>query len=132
MTNLNCVVIEGRLVRDASEGKRTSQDGETSYGSFTIAVNKSKKENGEWVDQASFVDVKGFGKAYERAVPKMNKGSMVRIVGSLEQEKWTSKDGQKMSKVVVVAEKFFTEHSKGDGGQGQQGQAAPFKEDFPF
>lgn len=55
MTNLNNVVLEGRLVRDASEGYKTSK-------------------SGEYKTEASFIDCKGFGSRYNYAVPKMTKG----------------------------------------------------------
>lgn len=136
MTDLNEVIIEGRLVHDAEAGMKLSQDGQTAYGTFTIAVNKSKKENGEWVDYASFFDVKGFGKTYQNAVPKMTKGSQVTVVGSLEQEKWTSKDGQNKSKVVVLANRIISRSKPSNGQSAQQAPAQSkseeFQEDFPF
>ncbi len=82
MTNLNNVVLEGRFVRDASEGYKVSKSGDSCYGEFTIAVNRSSKDkNGEWKDEASYIDCKGFGKRYDYAVPKMTKGTMVRVIG---------------------------------------------------
>ena len=144
MTNLNNVVIEGRLCRDASEGVRMSNNSETVYGTFSIAVSKSKKQNGNWVEETYYFDVKGFGKRYESAVPHMVKGSLVRIVGTLSQERW-EKDGQKMSRVVINAEQFYPTYQKlADGGQPkfepknntQQGatEEQGFQEDntFPF
>lgn len=132
--NINVIVLEGRLARDASEGYKKSADGQTAYGSFTIAVNRSKKVDGQWVEQASFVDCKGFGKQYDYAVPRMTKGSMVRVVGHLEQDKWTGKDGQQKSKIVVVVEQFSTDYKK--DGQGQSEQApqpsGEFEENLPF
>lgn len=135
MTNLNNVVIEGRLVHDAKDGYKQGANG-TAYGSFTIAVNRSEKgQDGQWKDEASFIDCKGFGKGYDYAVPRMGKGSMVRLVGSLRQEKWQNKEGKNMSKIVVVVDKFFTEWKKPEG-QGQAEQQAPqaegFAEDLPF
>ena len=143
MTNLNTVVIEGRLCRDASEGVRMSNNSDTVYGTFSIAVTKSKKQNGQWVDETSYFDVKGFGKRYESAVPHMTKGSLVKIVGTLSQERW-EKDGQKISRVVINAEQFFPTYKKQEGNsQGSTPQFEPktettepqvFPEDnnFPF
>ena len=133
--NLNQVVIEGRLVHDAKDGYKQGANG-TAYGSFTIAVSRSEKgQDGQWKDETSFIDVKGFGKGYDYAVPRMTKGSVIRLTGSLRQEKWQSKDGKNMSKIVVVADKFYPEWKKQEG-QGKAEQQAPqadgFAEDLPF
>lgn len=140
MTNLNQVVVEGRLVHDASQGYKQSASG-TAYGSFTIAVDRSEKgSDGQWKNETSFIDCKGFGKGYDFAVPRMTKGSVVRIVGSLKQEKWQNKEGKNMSKIVVVCDKFYTERKKQEGESQPQTQAAQgetpsgddFPEDLPF
>ncbi len=82
MTNLNSVVLEGRLVKDASTGCKVVNGGEKVFGEFTIAVNRSSKDkNGEWKDEVSYIDCKGFGQRYNYAVPKMTKGTLVRLVG---------------------------------------------------
>lgn len=138
MNNLNVVVLEGRLVRDASEGYKTGKSG-TPYGEFTIAVNESRKVDGEWKDETSYIDCKGFGKGYDYAVPRMTKGSLVRVIGKIKQERWTSSDGTKKSRVVVECDRYFTEaRSAGDARQDtppsqQQGNGASgFEEDIPF
>lgn len=141
MTNLNSVVLQGNLTRDASEGMRQSSGG-VAFGSFTIAVNKSVKNGDEWEDKTSFVKVKGFGKGYENAVKHMTKGSSVIVEGTLEQESW-EKDGQKRSELVVIADRFYPTYKK--GGDGNSNNSAPrftpvnnqsnsegFQEDFPF
>lgn len=141
MTNLNSVVLQGNLTRDASEGMRQSSGG-VAFGSFTIAVNKSVKNGDEWEDKTTFVKVKGFGKGYENAVKHMTKGSSVIVEGTLEQESW-EKDGQKRSELVVIADRFYPTYKK--GGDGNSNNSAPrftpvnnqsnsegFQEDFPF
>lgn len=141
MTNLNSVVLQGNLTKDASEGMRQSSGG-VAFGSFTIAVNKSVKNGDEWEDKTSFVKVKGFGKGYENAVKHMTKGSSVIVEGTLEQESW-EKDGQKRSELVVIADRFYPTYKKGGGGNSNNGapkftpvnnqsNSEGFQEDFPF
>lgn len=141
MTNLNSVVVQGNLTRDASEGMRRSEATGTAFGSFTIAVNKSVKDGDNWTDRTSFFKVKGFGKSYENAVKHMTKGSSVIVEGSLEQECW-EKDGQKRSEVTIVADRIYPTYKKG-GDSASNGGAPKFKptsnknendfqEDFPF
>lgn len=114
MTNLNVVVLEGRLVRDAQDGYRMSNDGQTPYGEFTIAVNESRKTGDQWEDKASFIDCKGFGRRYDSAVRNMTKGAMVRVVGRLKQDSWTNSKGEKRSKLYVSVDEY---HFDMYGGQ---------------
>lgn len=130
MTDLNSVILRGRLVRDAGEGMKTSASG-VAWGSFTIVCNKGEKQqDGTWKDVGHFFDVKAFGKFYEKCVPHMTKGSVVVIKGSLSQETW-EKDGKKNSKIVVIADEIFPtfSHNKNESGRSESGTAR--KEDFP-
>jgi len=136
MTNVNHVILQGNLTKDASDGMRQSGNG-TSYGSFTIAVSKSVKgADGKWENKTSFIECKGFGKSYENAVKHMTKGSSVTVEGILEQQTW-EKEGQKMSKVVVIADKYYPTYKKDSGNNpGKAQNSAPktdeFPEDLPF
>ena len=141
MTNLNSVVVQGNLTKDASDGMRTSESSGVAFGSFTIAVNKSVKNGDNWEDKTSFIKVKGFGKGYENAVKHMTKGSSVIIEGTLEQEVW-EKDGQKRSELVVIADRFYPTYKKGEGNNSggapkftpanNQSNNDGFPEDMPF
>lgn len=139
MTNLNSVIIQGRLTKDATEDLRQSDNG-TSYGSFTLVVDKSVKKGDEFETQSSFIKCKGFGKSYENSAKHMTKGSMCTVEGHLEQQSW-EKDGQKRSEIVVIVEKFFPTYKKNDDGK-TDGKAPrfikksnnedSFPEDLPF
>lgn len=140
MTNLNSVVVQGNLTKDASDGMRRSEASGVAFGSFTIAVNKSVKNGEEWADKTSFIKIKGFGKGYENAIKHLTKGSSVIIEGSLEQESW-EKDGQKHSEIVVIADRIYPTYKKGEGNNGggapkfepaPQSSGENFPEDFPF
>lgn len=141
MNNLNRVVIEGNLVRDV-DVKYGATSG-MAFGSFTIAVNGSKKENGEWVESASFVDCKAFGKRFESCAPHMKKGTKVTVDGHIGTDSWTGKDGQKKSKLVVECDMVYPTWQKREeigGYQAATKAPAPqtqsaqeeFPEDLPF
>ena len=141
MNNLNRVVLEGNLVRDV-DVKYGAASG-TAFGSFTIAVNGSKKVNGEWAESASYVDCKAFGKRFESCAPHMKKGTKVIVDGRISTDSWTGKDGQKKSKLVVECDMVYPTWQKREEAGGWQSapkapaQQAPeaqeeFPEDFPF
>jgi single-strand DNA-binding protein len=100
MTDLNVVVMTGRLTRDA-ELKYTA--GGTPVTKFSIAVNRRRKVNDQWEDEANFFDVALWGKQGETLSQYLVKGKQVGIAGELRQERW-EKDGQNRSRVEVVAE----------------------------
>lgn len=138
MTNVNVVVVQGNLTKDASEGMRRGAN-DTAFGSFTIAVNKSVKEGDSWKDKPSYIRVKGFGRNYENSLKWMTKGSSVIVEGSLEQDVW-EKDGQKHSEIIIIADRIYPTYKKGEGNNGggnNAPQSAPqndegFQEDLPF
>lgn len=66
--------------------------------SFGVAVNRKKGDE----EVTSFFDVTAFGTLAEH-VAELPKGCRVIVVGRLEQSTW-EKDGEKRSKVAVVAD----------------------------
>ena len=138
MTNLNSVIVQGNLTRDATDDMKFRQNN-TAFGTFTLAVSRSYKEGDEWKDHTSFFKVKGFGKGYENATKHMTKGSSVTVEGHLEQECW-EKDGQKRSEVVIIADKIYPTYKKNSEGGSGTPKAEPakaqnnngFQEVFPF
>jgi single-strand DNA-binding protein len=94
------MVVTGRLTRDA-ELKYIPAG--TAVASFCIATDEKVKKGSEYVDEASFWDVKMWGKKAESVSQYLTKGKLVTVFGSVRIEKW-EKDGQQHSKVVVTAE----------------------------
>lgn len=111
MTDINTVVLVGRLTRDA-ELKYTK--GGTAVMSFSIAVNKSKKEGDQWKDEGHFFDCSMFGKRAESLNQYLTKGMQIAISGSLEQQRWESKDGPRSKVSVVVEELSMLGGKKGE------------------
>ncbi|MBR3814854.1 MAG: single-stranded DNA-binding protein [Spirochaetaceae bacterium] len=99
MNDLNQVMIIGRLTRDA-ELKYTA--GGFAIASFSIAVNRRRKNGEQWVDEVSYFDVSLFGKSAENLNQYLIKGKQVGIQGELRQDRW-EQDGQTRSKVFIVA-----------------------------
>lgn len=103
MTDINNVVLVGRLVKDGTENQFRYVGNNTAVMNFSIAVNKSKKQaDGSYASSVSFIDCTIFGKTAENMKQYFRKGGKVAIAGSLEQQTWTNKDGSKGSKLVVI------------------------------
>lgn len=102
MTNLNSLIIEGNVVKNA-EVKDTS--GGFQLATFSIAVNRyHKKEDGTYDQETSYFDVEAWGEVAKAVKEKAFKGSGVRIVGRLKQNRWQDSAGKTQSKVSVIAE----------------------------
>lgn len=113
-TDINSVVIVGRLTRDA-ELKYTQ--GGMAIASFSIAVNRNRRDGDQWVEEVNFFDVSLFGKGAESRNQYLKKGVQVAIQGSLRQDKW-EKDGQRHSKVGIVANSVELLGGRSQGGGG--------------
>ena len=126
MTDINSVVIVGRLTREA-ELKYTNSG--TAVSKFSIAVNRKKRSGDSWEDEASFFDCTLFGKIAEALNQYLNKGKQVAIDGELRQSRW-EQDGQSRSKVEIIvnniqllgSNKGGSESSRDSSGNYQQSQ----------
>ena len=98
-TDLNSVVLVGRLTRDA---ELTYLQSGSAVAKFSIAVNRAVKNGEQWVDEASYFDISLYGKQAESLKQFLLKGKQIGVQGSLKQDRW-EKDGQKFSKVSVIA-----------------------------
>ena len=101
MNNLNSILIEGNLVRDAET--RTTPKG-TTVSTFQIASNRFYKQDSGLEKEVSFFNVQAWTKLAEIVGNHGRKGRGVRIVGRLKQERWQGSDGKAQSKIIIVAE----------------------------
>lgn len=107
MNDTNKAILIGRLTRDlgSSEYDIGYLPNGTAKGSFSIAVNSSKKQaDGSYSDEASFFEVIFFGKLVETLKPYMTKGKQVAVEGHLKQERWKDQQGNNRSRVVILAD----------------------------
>ncbi len=79
MTDINNTVLVGRLTKDI-EIKYTNSG--AAIGNLSIAVNRSRKQDDQRVDEASFFDVKIYGKTAESLRPYLTKGNGRAVGGS--------------------------------------------------
>jgi single-strand DNA-binding protein len=100
---INRVILTGRLT--ANPESRALPSG-MPVAVFSIAVNrKYKDKGGSWQEESFFFDVETFGQLAERVGKQLSKGDQVLIEGSLRQDRWEDKNGEKRSKVKIVAER---------------------------
>lgn len=113
MASYNRVVLMGNLTRDPE--LRYIPSG-TAVSEIGLAVNDRVKKGDQWVDEVTFVDVTLWGRTAEVANEYLSKGSSILIEGRLKLDSW-EKEGQKRSKLRVVADKMQMVGGRGGGGK---------------
>ncbi len=102
MASLNRVVLIGNLTRDPE--MRSTPSG-ASVSNFGLAVNRRwTNRQGERVDQVDYFNIVVWAKLAELCTDYLSKGSPVAVEGRVQSRSWETDDGQKRSKVDVVAE----------------------------
>jgi single-strand DNA-binding protein len=105
MANGNTVTLVGNITRDP-ELRFTNTGQATS--SFGLAVNRrwQNRQTQEWEEATSFFDVVCWREMAENAAESLAKGARVIVTGRLDQRSWETPDGDKRSKVEVVADEI--------------------------
>lgn len=139
MASYNHVTLVGNLTRDP-ELRYTP--GGVAVCDLSLAVNRKwKSGSGEQKEEVGFFEIVAWGKTAEVAAQYLKKGRPVLIGGRLQQDRWETEDGQKRSKIKVVAEQIQFLGSNQDGGGSGGGsrqhkeQSNPWDgpgEDIPF
>ncbi len=139
--SINRVVITGNLTRDPELRATGSGMAVLKLG---IAVNDRRKnqQSGEWEDVPNFFDVTVFGQRGESLSRFLSKGSKVAIEGKLRWSQWETAEGDKRSKVEIIADDIEFMSSRNDSGHGGGGGydspapskkvETPFEDDIPF
>lgn len=109
-------MIMGNVTRDIE--LRATPKG-TSVADIGLACNRVRMgENGQKIEEVTFVDVTLWGRQAEIAAQYLGKGKPVFIEGRLQMDTWTDKEtGKQRSKLKVVGEGMQLLGSPG-GGQG--------------
>lgn len=99
--SINQVFIMGNLTRDPELRSTTSGQ---EVASFSLALNRSYKgKNDEWQEATDYVDVTAWGNLAGKVKSYLKQGGRALVEGRLQNNQWTDNDGQKRSKMEVVA-----------------------------
>jgi single-strand DNA-binding protein len=119
--SFNQVILMGNLTRDPE--LRQTPNGH-SVASFGLALNRSYKgADGNWQEATDFVDIVAWGPLGERVAQYLSKGRPCLVNGRIQSRSW-EQDGQKRSKIEVVAQDVTFLGGPG-GGNNDGGGSAP-------
>jgi len=137
MANDNSVSVTGNATRDPE--LRFTPSGQA-VATFGIAVNRrwQNRQTQEWEEKVSFFDVTCWAQMAENVAESIQKGTRVLVTGRLDQRSWETNDGEKRSKIEIVADEIAPSlryatagvtknERRGDfeGGGGGGGNSAP-------
>jgi len=115
--SINQVVLMGNLTRDPD--LRQTPNGQN-VCSFSLALNRSYKDQaGEWKEVTDFVDIVAWGPLGERVAQYLSKGRRCFVQGRLQSRSW-EQDGQKRSKLEVIANDVTFLDSRGTSGESEE------------
>src|SRR5918998_5604320 len=103
MATNNVVTLVGNITDDPE--LRFTPSG-AAVANFTVAVNRRYKNNeGQWEDKLDgFFRCNVWADQAENAAESLQKGTRVLVTGRLQQRSWEDNDGNKKSKVEIVAD----------------------------
>lgn len=135
MASLNKVLLMGNLTRDPE--LRYIPSG-TAVANLGLATNRTyTTQDGERKDEVCYIDIVVWGKTAENCANYLSKGRPVFIEGRLQLDTWETEDGQKRSKLKVVADRVQFLGGRRDEGAPEESGAGEMGEvdaddDIPF
>ncbi len=99
----NTVTVTGNVTRDPE--LRFTPTGQA-VCSFGIAVNRrwQNRQTQEWEEQVSFFDITAWSQLGQNVADSISRGTRVTVTGRLDQRAWENAEGEKRSKVEIVAD----------------------------
>jgi len=139
MASDNNITVVGNCTRDPE--LRFTPSGQA-VATFGLAVNRrwQNRQTQEWEEKVSFFDVTCWAQMAENVAESVQKGTRIVVTGRLEQRSWETNEGEKRSKVEIVADEIgpslryatagVTKNER-RGGDFEGGSSAPPKRDTP-
>ncbi len=134
---MNKVILMGRLTRDPEVRYTQNANGQMAIARYSIAVDRSRKREGE--PDADFFNCTSFGRQGEFVEKYLKKGTKVVVVGRIQNDNYTNKEGQQVYSVQILVDEVEFAESKSSqsnygGGQPAAGNGAgapaPAGDDF--
>ncbi len=113
---INRVLLGGNLTRDPQVRFFAN---ERAVADFGLAINRRfKGSDGQMKDEVTFIDVEAWGRTAELVGQYLTKGRACFVEGRLKLDSWEDKEGQKRSKLKVIADsvQFLDGGNRGDRG----------------
>ena len=117
---MNKVILLGNLTRDP-EIRYSQGEKQMAVARFSLAVNRRFANDGE--TNADFLNCIAFGKTAEFIEKYFRQGSRMSLVGRIENNNYTNKNGEKVYSVQIMVEEVeFAERKSAQSNNQTQNQ----------
>ena len=117
---MNKVILLGNLTRDP-EIRYSQGEKQMAVARFSLAVNRRFSNDGE--TNADFFNCTAFGKTAEFIEKYFRQGSRMSLVGRIENNNYTNKNGEKVYSVQIMVEEVeFAERKSAQSNNQTQNQ----------
>lgn len=130
---MNKIILLGNMTREPKTTRKKNEDGsETVITKFDMAVNRRAKREGD--ADADFFHCTSFGKQAEFVEKYFHSGSRVLVVGRVQNNNYTTKEGNKVYGFSIITEEveFAQKKSVGKLAEEADGFSSVSDENLPF
>ena len=105
---MNKIILLGNMTRNPKTTRKTAEDGsEVVITKFDLAVNRRSKRDGE--ADADFFHCTSFGRQAEFVERYFHSGSRVLVIGRVQNNNYTTKEGSKVYGFSIITEEKSAE-----------------------
>lgn len=124
---MNKVILLGNLTRNP-EIRYSQNEKSIAIARFTLAINRRVKKDGE--AEADFFNCTAFGKQAEFVEKYFHQGSRMMLVGRIQNDNYTNKNGEKVYSVQILAEEIEFGERKQTNTAGSPAEQQKADDDF--
>lgn len=125
---MNKVILMGNLTRDP-EIRYTQGEKTMAIARFSLAINRRFSRDGE--TNVDFFNCTAFGKQAEFVEKYFRQGSRMLLVGRIQNDNYTNKNGEKVYSVQIMADEIeFAERKQAGGNNNAEQTQKQDDDDF--
>ena len=125
---MNKVILMGNLTRDP-EIRYTQSEKSMAIARFSLAINRRFSREGE--TNVDFFNCTAFGKQAEFVEKYFRQGSRMLLVGRIQNDNYTNKNGEKVYSVQIMADEIeFAERKQAGGSNNSEPEQKQDDDDF--
>lgn len=125
---MNKVILMGNLTRDP-EIRYTQGEKSMAIARFSLAINRRFSREGE--TNVDFFNCTAFGKQAEFVEKYFRQGSRMLMVGRVQNDNYTNKNGEKVYSVQIMADEIeFAERKQAGGNNNAEPEQKQDDDDF--
>lgn len=125
---MNKVILMGNLTRDP-EIRYAQGEKSMAIARFSLAINRRFSREGE--TNVDFFNCTAFGKQAEFVEKYFRQGSRMLLVGRIQNDNYTNKNGEKVYSVQIMADEIeFAERKQAGGNNNSEPEQKQDDDDF--